>query len=349
MVRVLKKEWAMKYRTFGRSGLRVSEAFLGTMTFGEDWGWGASAEDCRKMVTAYAEAGGNVIDTANNYTDGASERIVGELVEPDRDHFVLSTKYTLSLDGADPNASGNHRKSLTRSLEQSLRRLRTDYIDILWVHIWDAHTPIEETMRALDDAVRMGKILYIGISDAPAWVVSRANTLAESRGLTAFTGVQLPYSLVQRDIERELLPMADALSLSVAAWSPLAAGVLSGKFTRSETTEPTRKNRADISERDLRVAREVDAVADGLGVTSSEVALAWTRAHRPWVHPILGARRLDQLTTNLAALDLRLPEESLRRLDEVSAIELGFPHDFIESSREFVYGPVSRDVLGRTD
>jgi aryl-alcohol dehydrogenase-like predicted oxidoreductase len=154
--------------------------------------------------------------------------------------------------------------------------------------------------------------------------------------------------LVQRDIERELLPMADALSLSVAAWSPLAGGVLSGKFTRSETSEPTRKNRAEISERDLRVAREVDAVADDLGVSSSEVAIAWTMAHRPWVHPILGARRLDQLTANLAALDLRLPEESLRRLDEASAIELGFPHDFIESSREFVYGPVSRDVLGRT-
>jgi aryl-alcohol dehydrogenase-like predicted oxidoreductase len=342
------KEKAMKYRTFGRSGLRVSEAFLGTMTFGEDWGWGASAEDCRKMVTAYAEAGGNVIDTASNYTDGASERIVGELVESERDHFVLSTKYTLSLDGTDPNASGNHRKSLTRSLDQSLRRLRTDYIDILWVHIWDAHTPIEEMMRALDDAVRAGKVLYIGISDAPAWVVARANTLAEARGLTAFTGLQLPYSLVQRDIERELLPMADALSLSVAAWSPLAGGVLSGKFTRSETSEPTRKNRAEISERDLRVAREVDAVADDLGVGSSEVAIAWTMAHRPWVHPILGARRLDQLTANLAALDLRLPEESLRRLDEASAIELGFPHDFIESSREFVYGPVSRDVVGRT-
>ncbi|HZE32120.1 MAG TPA: aldo/keto reductase [Actinoallomurus sp.] len=342
----------MKYRTFGRSGLRVSEVFLGTMTFGEDWGWGASAENCRKLVTAYAEAGGNVIDTANNYTDGASERIVGELVESDRDHFVLSTKYTLSLDGTDPNASGNHRKSLTRSLEQSLRRLRTDHIDILWVHIWDAHTPIEEMMRALDDAVRMGKVGYIGISDAPAWVVARANTLAESRGLTAFTGVQLPYSLVQRDIERELLPMADALSLSVAAWSPLAGGVLSGKFTRpeaAETTGSTRKKLADISERDLRVAREVDAVADDLGVSSPEVALAWTMARRPWVHPIVGARRLDQLTTNLAALDLRLPEEALGRLDEASAIELGFPHDFIESSREFVYGPVSRNVLGRTD
>lgn len=339
----------MRYRTFGRSGLRVSEAFLGTMTFGEDWGWGASAEDCRTMVTAYAEAGGNVIDTAGNYTDGASERIVGELLGADREHFVLSTKYTLSLDRSDPNASGNHRKSLTRSLEQSLRRLRTDYVEILWVHIWDRHTPVEETMRALDDAVRAGKVLYVGISDAPAWVVARANTLAESRGLTPFTGLQVPYSLVERDIERELLPMADALELSVAAWSPLAGGVLSGKFTRSDAEGSTRKNRADISERDLRIAREVDAVADDLGVESAQVALAWTMARHPWVHPIIGARRPDQLTANLAALDLRLSDKSLSRLDEASAIELGFPHDFIDSTRDFVYGPAGRDVLGRTE
>ncbi|MEV0405230.1 aldo/keto reductase [Actinoallomurus sp. NPDC050550] len=339
----------MKYRIFGRSGLRVSEAFLGTMTFGDNWGWGAAAEDCRKMLTAYAEAGGNVIDTANNYTDGASERIVGELLGSDRDHFVLSTKYTLTLDGSDPNASGNHRKSLTRSLDQSLRRLRTDYIDLLWVHIWDARTPLEETMRALDDTVRAGKVLYLGISDAPAWAVARANTLAETRGLTPFTGLQLPYSLVQRDIERELLPMADALELSVAAWSPLAGGALTGKFTRSQTTEPTRKSREELSEHDLRVAREVDAAADSLGVSSSEVAIAWTMAHRPWVHPILGARNLDQLTANLTALDLRLPEEVLRRLDEVSRIEPGFPYDFIEATGEFVYGPVRDDVLGRTE
>jgi aryl-alcohol dehydrogenase-like predicted oxidoreductase len=339
----------MKYRTFGRSGLRVSEAFLGTMTFGEDWGWGASAEDCRAMLTAYAEAGGNVIDTASNYTDGASERIVGELLGSDRDHFVLSTKYTLSLDRSDPNASGNHRKSLTRSLEQSLGRLRTDYVDILWVHIWDEHTPVEETMRALDDLVRTGKVLYVGISDAPAWVVARANTLAESRGLTPFTGLQLPYSLVQRDIERELLPMAGVLELSVAAWSPLAGGVLSGKFTRSETTGSTRKSREDLSEHDLRVAREVDAVADELGVGSSEVAIAWTMAHRPWVHPILGARRLDQLTANLAALDLRLPPSAVSRLDEVSRISPGFPYSFIAETKEFVYGPVGGDVLGRTE
>jgi aryl-alcohol dehydrogenase-like predicted oxidoreductase len=339
----------MKYRTFGRSGLRVSEAFLGTMTFGEDWGWGASAEECRAMLTAYAEAGGNVIDTASNYTDGASERIVGELLGADRDHFVLATKYTLSLDRSDPNASGNHRKSLTRSLEQSLERLRTDYVDILWVHIWDEHTPLEETMRALDDLVRTGKVLYVGISDAPAWVVARANTLAESRGLTPFTGLQLPYSLVQRDIERELLPMAGALELSVAAWSPLAGGVLSGKFTRSETTEPTRKSSSELSAHDLRVAREVDAVADSLGAGSSEVAIAWTMAHRPWVHPILGARHLDQLKANLAAVDLRLPPEAVSRLDEVSRIEPGFPYSFIEETKEFVYGPVGGDVLSRTE
>jgi aryl-alcohol dehydrogenase-like predicted oxidoreductase len=191
-------------------------------------------------------------------------------------------------------------------------------------------------------------VLYIGISDAPAWVVARANTIAEVRGLTPFSGLQLPYSLVERDIERELLPMADALDLSVAAWSPLAGGVLTGKFTRPDPADAKRKKREEISESDLRVAREVDAVADELGVESSQVALAWTMAHHPWVHPILGARRPDQLAANLAALDARLPDDALRRLDEVSAIELGFPHDFIGSTREFVYGQVSRDVVTRT-
>jgi aryl-alcohol dehydrogenase-like predicted oxidoreductase len=212
----------MRYRAFGRSGLRVSEVFLGTMTFGSEWGWGATPEECRKLFTAYAEAGGNVIDTANRYTDGASERIVGELLGADRDRFVVATKYTLTTDPADPNSSGNHRKSLMRSLEQSLDRMRTDHVDILWVHIWDPDTPIEEMMRALDDAVRAGKVLYVGISDTPAWVVARANALADWHGWSPFIGLQLPYSLVQRDIERELLPMAGALGLSVAAWSPLA-------------------------------------------------------------------------------------------------------------------------------
>jgi aryl-alcohol dehydrogenase-like predicted oxidoreductase len=330
----------MRYRTFGRSGLRVSQLFLGAMTFGEGWGWGAPAEECRKMLGVYVEAGGNVIDTANAYTGGESEQVVGQLLGAGRDRLVVMTKYTVTVDGTDPNASGNHRKSLVRSLEQSLARLRTDYIDVLWVHIWDPLTPVEETVRALDDVVRAGKVLYVGISDTPAWVISRANTLAEWRGWTAFTGLQVPYSLTQRHIERELLPMAESLGLSVAAWSPLAGGVLSGKFTRTGPSGPGRVTKADVTERDLRIAREVDAVAGELGATSSQVALAWTMARHPWVHPLVGARNAEQLAGNLAAADLVLPGEAVRRLDEVSAIERGFPSDMIESARDFVYGPV---------
>ncbi|MFX0574473.1 aldo/keto reductase [Nocardia nepalensis] len=340
----------MRYRLLGRTGLRVSEAFLGAMTFGENWGWGASPEECRKMFTAYAEAGGNVVDTAVNYTDGASEGIVGELLGADRDRFVVSTKYTLTTDGTDPNASGNHRKNMVRSVEASLRRLGTDYIDLLWVHIWDPNTPIEETMRALDDLVHAGKVLYLGISDAPAWLVARANTISEFRGWTSFAGLQLPYSLVKRDIERELLPMARALELSVAAWSPLGGGILSGKFTRPGHQGPTRVDPATASERDLSIARTVDTVADELGVTSSQVAIAWTRAHRPWIHPILGARTLAQLTDNLGAIDLELPPDALRRLDEASAIDLGFPLQFIQQATEeaeFVFGSSGKRVDGR--
>ncbi|GAA3784706.1 aldo/keto reductase [Streptomyces coacervatus] len=338
----------MRYRLLGRTGLRVSEAFLGTMTFGEDWGWGAAVEECRAMFSAYAEAGGNVIDTANRYTEGSSERIVGELLGSERDRFVLSTKYTLTMDGTDANASGNHRKNLARSVEASLRRLGTDYIDLLWVHIWDPNTPIEETMRALDDLVRAGKVLYVGISDAPAWLISRAQTMAELRGWTPFAGLQLPYSLVKRDIERELLPMAANLDLSVAAWSPLAGGLLSGKFTRPGTDGPSRVDRASVSERDLTIARAVDEVADELGVSSSQVAIAWTRAHRPWIHPILGARNPAQLSDNLAAIDVELPEDSVARLDKASAIELGFPMDFIlDTTGDFVYGPSGRQTDGR--
>jgi aryl-alcohol dehydrogenase-like predicted oxidoreductase len=338
----------VKHTTFGNTGLRVSEAFLGTMGFGRDWGWGADADECRKIFTAYAEAGGNVIDTANRYTDGASEQIVGELLGADRDRFVLATKYTLTMDGTDPNAAGNHRKNLRSSVEASLRRLGTDYIDLLWVHIWDEHTPVEETMRALDDLVRAGKVLYLGLSDAPAWIASRANTLAELRGWTPFAGLQLNYSLLERGIERELLPMADALGLSVAAWAPLARGVLSGKYTRHGATEGARIKREDLSERDLRIAAEVDAVADGLGVTSSQVALAWTRSRHRWIHPIIGARTADQIADSLAALSLELPPDAVRRLDDAASFELGFPQDFIAMAREFVYGPVVGEFEARS-
>ncbi|MFD0854401.1 aldo/keto reductase, partial [Actinomadura adrarensis] len=208
----------MRYRLFGNTGLRVSELLLGTMTLNDP-------DECRRILDAYADAGGNVLDTASAYGDG--ESMLGSVIEQ-RDRFVIATKYTLSRDASDPNAAGNHRKNLTLSLEQSLRRLRTDYIDIYWVHIWDPHTPAEETMRALDDAVRAGKVLYVGISDAPAWVVAHANTLAQWRGWTPFAGIQVPYSLLNRDIEREVLPMAEAFGLSVAAFGALGAGLLTG-------------------------------------------------------------------------------------------------------------------------
>jgi aryl-alcohol dehydrogenase-like predicted oxidoreductase len=329
----------MRYRLFGRTGLRVSEVFLGAMTFGEQGGVGAPLAECRRILDAYAEAGGNVIDTAINYRGGASEEILGELLAGRRDQFVLASKYTVSRDRQDPNAAGNHRKNLRLSLETSLRRLRTDYLDIYWVHMWDRHTPVEETMRALDDEVRAGRILYIGISDAPAWVVSHANTLADLRGLTGFAGLQVPYSLLQRDIERDLLPMAETFGLSVAAWSPLAGGILSGKFTQPGPPEAgTRIDPASLTDRQQRVAKLVQAVADDLQVTPSQVALAWTRLRSPMIHPIVGARRLDQLQDNLGFLSVDLPAEAIERLDAATAIDLGFPTTFIDDTSAWVFG-----------
>jgi len=328
----------MRYRTLGASGLRVSDLILGAMTFGEQGGVGAPLPECRKMLDLYAEAGGNMIDTAINYRDGASEQILGELLDGRRESFVLGTKYTVSRDRADPNAAGNHRKNLRASLETSLRRLRTDYLDLYWVHMWDRETPIEETMRALDDAVQAGKVLYVGISDAPAWVVSRANTLAQWHGWSPFIGLQVPYSLLQRDIERELLPMAESLGLGVTAWSPLGGGVLSGKYTRPETASGGRLNAESLSARDHAVARVVQEVADDLGATPSQVAIAWTMSRSRAVHPIVGARSADQLRDNLAAADLSLPPEAVARLEEATGFTLGFPADFIAQTSPWVFG-----------
>ena len=337
----------MRYRLFGQTGLRVSELFLGAMTFGEQGGVGAPIEECARMLDAYAEAGGNVVDTAISYRGGASEEILGKLLDGRRDRFVLATKYTISRDGNDPNAAGNHRKNLTLSLETSLRRLRTDYLDIYWVHLWDRHTPIEETMRALDDAVSSGKVLYIGISDAPSWIVARANTLAEWRGWTPFVGLQVPYSLLKRDIETELLPMAESFGMTVAAWSPLSGGVLSGKYADGTAKPGSRLNADQISEHDRTVAKAVRTVADELGVTSSQVALAWTRTRSRTVHPIIGARTLEQLTDNLGALDCDLPAEAVRRLEDATGFSPGFPSDFIAQTAPMVFGPVNQQVDGR--
>jgi aryl-alcohol dehydrogenase-like predicted oxidoreductase len=338
----------MRKRLLGTSGLRVSDLFLGAMTFGDEGSVGASPAECRRMVDAYADAGGNVIDTAINYRSGASETIVGELLEGRRDHFVLATKYTVTRDNNDANAAGNHRKNLMLSLETSLRRLRTDYIDLYWVHIWDPHTPIDETMRALDDAVRSGKILYVGISDAPAWVVSRANTLAEWRGWSPFVGLQIPYNLLRRDAERELLPMAEAYGMTVAVWGPLASGVLSGKFSRPGGAEDgTRVSPGSIGEHEHAVARAVQEVAAELGTTPSQVAIAWTMAHWRGVHPIIGARRLDQLVDNLGALDCDLSADAIGRLEAATGFTAGFPTDFIAETAPWVYGDAGRDVEGR--
>jgi aryl-alcohol dehydrogenase-like predicted oxidoreductase len=333
----------MKYRLLGESGLRVSSLFLGAMTFGEQGGVGAPIAECRRMLDAYADAGGNVIDTAINYRGGESEHILGELLADRRDEFVLATKYTVSRDPKDPNGGGNQRKNLRLSLETSLKRLRTDYIDVYWVHMYDEHTPIEETMRALDDAVSAGKVLYIGISDTPAWVVARANTLAEWRGWTPFVGLQVPYSLIQRDVERELLPMAEQFRMAVAAWSPLGGGVLSGKFEGVRAQgEATRLSADSVSEHDHAVAQAVIDIAHEIGATPSQVAIAWTMSRSSAIHPIVGARRLDQLADNLGAVNVVLPPEALARLENASAFELGFPADFINETRAWVLGDAGR-------
>jgi len=338
----------MRYRLLGRSGLRVSELFLGAMTFGEDSSWGADREESARILDAFLGAGGNVLDTAVNYRGGESERILGDLLVDRRDDIVLATKYTISRNGQDPNAAGNHRKNLRLSLETSLRRLKTDYIDLYYVHIWDRNTPIEETMRALDDAVSAGKVLHVGISDAPAWVVAQANTLADWRGWTPFVALQIRYSLVTRDAERELIPVADALGLSVAAWGPLAGGLLSGKFRSGLTPRAgTRVSAASISTRDQAIADAVGDIAGKIGASSAQVAIAWTMSRSRLVHPILGATSAVQLLDNLGALDLEVPPELLQELDDATQFQIGFPGDFIAETRGFVYGDAGTEVERR--
>jgi aryl-alcohol dehydrogenase-like predicted oxidoreductase len=331
----------MKYRLLGRSGLRVSELCLGTMSFGTEWGWGADRAESQKIFDAYANAGGNFLDTANRYTEGTSERWLGEFVKSNRHHFVVATKYTLRDDPGDPNLAGNHRKNMMRSVEESLRRLDTDFIDLFWVHAWDAMTPTDEVLRGLDDLVRQGKVQYIGISDTPAWVVSSANTMAELRGWTAFAALQIEYSLLQRTPERDLLPMAQAYGLTVTPWGALAGGAFSGKYLRGESGRvPDHSIRR--SDRANALAEKVVEVAQQLDVEPVQVALNWTRQRQAGlsVIPIVGASKATQIESSLGAVHFTLPEEHLRALDAASAIELGFPHDFLASDnvRELVYG-----------
>jgi aryl-alcohol dehydrogenase-like predicted oxidoreductase len=336
----------MRYKLLGRSGLRVSELCLGTMTFGDDWGWGASREESKRMFDLFAEAGGNFIDTANNYTNGTSEKFVGEFVKGDRDHFVIATKYTLSERGADPNFGGNHRKNMRRSVEGSLHRLGTDHIDLLWLHMWDGMTPVDEVLRGLDDLVRAGNVLYVGISDTPAWVVSQANTLADLRGWSRFVAYQGEYSLASRAPERDILPMTGALEMSFLAWGLLEGGELTGKYN-TPTAEPKRSK--DTHPRIKKMAEILMELAMDAGHTPSQIALNWARQKSPRVIPILGARSEKQLQDNLGCLDFELTEAQLNRLEEASPIDLGFPHSFLTSEhvRGLIFGKTFTQIIQR--
>lgn len=338
----------MQYKLLGHSGLRVSELCLGTMTFGKEWGWGSDYDESKAVFDTYANAGGNFLDTANRYTEGTSERWLGEFIASDRDHFVLATKYALKDRNGDPNFAGNHRKNLMRSVRDSLNRLNTEYIDLLWLHAWDFTTGEEEVMRGLDDLISRGLVHYIGVSDTPAWIVSRANTLAELRGWNRFAALQIEYSLLQRTPERDLLPMAQALNLAVTPWAPLAGGALTGKYLRQE---PGRVKEESVrrSEWANRIAAEVVALATKLNCSPAQVALSWVRQQGSQIIPIVGARRPEQLTDSLVCLNVTLGADELAALDKASAVELGFPHEFLKTDgvKDVLFGGTFAQVHQR--
>lgn len=335
----------MKYVLFGKSGLRVSELCLGTMTFGNDWGWGADKKESHAILDMYRQAGGNFLDTANLYTDGSSEKIIGDYLSKERDSWVVATKYSLNSKNTDVNLCGNHRKNMMRSVEGSLKRLKTDYIDLLWLHIWDYTTPIEEVMRGLDDLVSSGKVLYIGISDAPAWVVSSANTLAMLRGLTQFIGLQIEYSLIERSPERDLLPMAKAFGLSVTPWGPLSGGILTGKYLRKSPRNArlSMENKI-VSEKETAITQVLVDIAEKNKLSPAQIALYWLVRQK--MIPIIGAKTTSQLKENLGCLSVTLSDVDIEKLNEVSAIPLDFPGDFFKTStvQDFCFGGTLKKI-----
>lgn len=333
------------YVTLGKSGLRVSPLCLGAMTFGEDWGWGSSVADSEAIIDRFLERGGNFIDTANAYTRGHSEKILGDHLGKDpakRDRVVLATKFLSNLYRGDPNGGGAHRKAILAACEQSLRRLRTDYIDLYWMHAWDATTPIEETMRALDDLVRDGKVRYIGFSDTPAWKCAQAQTLAHFRDWSPLIALQIEYSLLERTVEGELIPMALELGMGVTPWSPLRSGVLSGKYTRDQHGKHA-AGRGDwalsaLNDKTYGLLEAMALIAEELRTTVARVAIAWVQSRPGVASTIIGARTLAQLDDNLAALEVKLGSVHLAKLDALSKPQLNFPADFIANGAAFVHG-----------
>jgi aryl-alcohol dehydrogenase-like predicted oxidoreductase len=322
------------YVTLGRSGLRVSPLCLGAMTFGEDLGWGSSVEESQQILDRYIELGGNFVDTANFYTKSHSEKIIGDHVSRHpqrRDRLVLATKFSGNLYPGDPNAGGSSRKAILGACEGSLRRLQTDYIDLYWLHNWDVHTPIEETMAALEDLVRSGKVRYIGVSDTPAWKVSQANVTAQFRGWSSFVGLQIEYSLLERSVEQELVPMALELGLGITPWSPLKSGALSGKYKR-DTAGQMKKDRAVfldafLNDKTYALIDALEAIAKAHDSTVARVALAWVRSKPGVTSTIIGARRLAQLEDNLKSLDVALGTDEIAKLDAMTTPTFGFPQN----------------------
>ncbi|MBL8550332.1 MAG: aldo/keto reductase [Hyphomonadaceae bacterium] len=329
----------MRYKLLGRTGVRVSEIALGTGTFGTAWGWGSDRDASQSIFDAFAEAGGNFIDTASGYQDGQAEEFIGSFVKSDRANFVINTKYTgPPFKNPGVAVTGNSRKAMTTSIEASLKRLGMDYVDLYMVHFADGVTPIEEILRGFEDVVRAGKALYVGFSDFPAWRIARGATLGELRNLPV-AAIQIEYSLAERTPERELLPMADALGLTSTLWSVMGAGLLSGKY-RAEGVEG-RLNRlgnslgAKDAERTEAILAAIDAIAAETDAKPAQIAIAWARAKSrgraaPLI-PILGSRTLDQFKENLGALAIDLSSEQVERLDAASAITLGFPHDILKT------------------
>jgi aryl-alcohol dehydrogenase-like predicted oxidoreductase len=298
------------------------------MGFGTENGWGADKDASFEIMDAFANAGGNFLDTANLYKNGTSEKIIGEyLANQDRDYFVVATKYSLKDNLTNPNASGNNRKNMMRSVEESLKRLKTDFIDLFYLHIWDDITPIDEVLRGMDDLVRQGKVNYVAISDTPSWVIAKGNTLAELMGWSPLIALQIEYSLIARTAERELIPMAKHFGMTVTPWAPLGGGSLTGKYLRGEQgrVKPDSKRRNDKA---VEITKVVMSIADELGVSPGNVALKWTMQQGFHCIPIVGATKLSQLEDNLKTVDVTLTDDHLKRLDEVSAIDLGFPGEF---------------------
>ncbi len=336
------------YVTLGRSGLRVSPFCLGTMTFGEDLGWGSSIEESKQIIDRYIELGGNFIDTANFYTKSHSEKIIGDHIGKDkarRDRLVIATKFSGNLYPGDPNGGGSSRKAIVNAAENSLRRLQTDYIDLYWLHIWDQNTPIEETMAALDDLVRAGKVRYIGISDTPAWKIAQANTLAQFRGWSAFVALQIEYSLLERSVEQDLVPLALEFDLGITPWSPLKSGALSGKYTRAAagTVQGGRGALVEsfLNEKTYVVIDQLEIIAKAHGTSVAAVSLAWLSAKPGVTSPIIGARRLAQLEDNIKALDVKLTTGEIAKLDELTQPKFGFPQNMLAMAPAILNGGTS--------